>query len=507
MLPIVRSKRREARCKCVSGSARSSAEGTTLRIEVGASRTAAKGGAIGGSRQSEALWLPKWLRSKQLRGTIDHLQDFHLDVDYSINGDNKKMCHYEGSTGDGKLGEYGDYMCDAPQSLVMYALKEAKRLFPNPDLIIWTGDNIPHIDNYDWDYVNNVLNITTEALFSEFPNVTILPTFGNHDYSPANAFDKSSVLYEKGWELWEKQINATEKDRFLLGGYYKHHLGNTSILMLNTNLYYKPNKAYDNFTNKEDPADQFAFMETELKAASKCRKNPSPKCSSTVHIVAHIAPGVFERTPNFTWFRDPYNEKFLKLVVDYSDVIGMMIFGHHHTDTFHLVKDDSGKAVGFLLMSPAVTPWFSSLEGAGANNPAFRVYDVDYNGTFNDIFTYYINLTELNNNRTTPFTLEYSFKKEYGIAGPIDLNAMVTLVEQMKTNNTVFQKYINFNSVLWDPKMPVDSYRAGQLCSLEFADYPRYYSCLNQENSSRLRDGFYAIAIALLTSLYLEFLL
>uniref|UniRef100_A0A1I7X8C4 Glutathione S-transferase n=1 Tax=Heterorhabditis bacteriophora TaxID=37862 RepID=A0A1I7X8C4_HETBA len=26
-------------------------------------------------------------------------------------------------------------------------------------------------------------------------------------------------------------------------------------------------------------------------------------------------------------------------------------------------------------MSPAVTPWFSSLEGAGANNPSFRVYD------------------------------------------------------------------------------------------------------------------------------------
>ncbi|RCN35991.1 hypothetical protein ANCCAN_18136 [Ancylostoma caninum] len=61
--------------------------------------------------------------------------------------------------------------------------------------------------------------------------------------------------------------------------------------MLNTNLYYRPNKAYDNFTNKEDPAEQFAFMQSELEAASKCRKQPSPGCSPTVHIVAHIAPG------------------------------------------------------------------------------------------------------------------------------------------------------------------------------------------------------------------------
>lgn len=55
------------------------------------------------------------------------------------------------------------------------------------------------------------MNITTTALFNQFPNVTILPTFGNHDYSPANAFDKNSVLYSTCWELWKKQIDAAEK--------------------------------------------------------------------------------------------------------------------------------------------------------------------------------------------------------------------------------------------------------------------------------------------------------
>ncbi|VDK50566.1 unnamed protein product [Cylicostephanus goldi] len=79
-------------------------------------------------------------------------------------------------------------------------------------------------------------------------------------------------------------------------------------------------------------------METELTSALICRRYLLSNCTRTVHIVAHIAPGVFERTPGFSWFRDPYNEKFLNLTIKYADVIGLMIFGHHHTDTFHLVK-------------------------------------------------------------------------------------------------------------------------------------------------------------------------
>lgn len=51
------------------------------------------------------------------------------------------------------------------------------------------------------------------------------------------------------------------------------------------------NSAFVNFTNKDDPAGQFAFMESEMKSAMLCRKNGTTYCSPTVHIVAHIAPG------------------------------------------------------------------------------------------------------------------------------------------------------------------------------------------------------------------------
>lgn len=76
------------------------------------------------------------------------------------------MCHDDGTERNTTLGEYGDYMCDAPkvsngiqcnfnieyfQPLIQLAIDESARIFPNPDLIIWTGDNVAHIDGYGWE--------------------------------------------------------------------------------------------------------------------------------------------------------------------------------------------------------------------------------------------------------------------------------------------------------------------------------------------------------------------
>ncbi|CAD6195385.1 unnamed protein product [Caenorhabditis auriculariae] len=410
--------------------------------------------------------------------TVLHLADFHLDVDYSTKGDASKMCHVGNQTAKATLGSFGDYMCDSPKPLVQHAIDEAKRLFPDPDLLLWTGDNTPHVDGYDWNYVMNAMNTTTTLLFSKFPKTQILPTFGNHDYAPANAFDLSSTLYSRTWDLWSKQLGDQNKATFLSGGYYKLRLKNATAVVLNTNLYYNANKAYGNFTDKTDPAGQFAFMEAELQAAEQCPNRVTDNCTSQVHIIAHIGPGVFERSPNFTWFRPEYNEKFLNLTTRYANSIGWMIFGHHHTDTFHLIKDQLGNVVQLALMAPSVTPWFSDLPGAGANNPSFRTYETDDYGKISDINTYYINLDDLNKNASTPFVFEYSFKQAYGIFGDVTPRKMSDVLENMKKNDSLFQTYINYNSVLWKPAMPQGIYRGAQLCSMEWSDYPRYDDCM-----------------------------
>uniref|UniRef100_A0A0N5ASH1 Metallophos domain-containing protein n=1 Tax=Syphacia muris TaxID=451379 RepID=A0A0N5ASH1_9BILA len=311
-------------------------------------------------------------------GMVLQLTDFHYDEFYSIYGEpsSKNLCHNTTLNSNATNGEYGDYMCDANEvtirryKLILHMLNYVKKT-PNLDYIFWTGDNFPHIENYTIEALENTIKKVTGFVQEAFPHTLVLPTFGNHDYSPANAFpDNGSILYDYVYELWKHWITEENKETFLRGGYYKYKIKDkVIILVLNTNLYYQPNKAYDTFANKSDPAGQFKFMFDTLEDAKAS--------NSTVHVVAHIAPGVFERTPSFKWMHREYNEKFIKITVKYASVISSMIFGHHHTDTFHIVKDPESKPVQVYFMAPALTPWFSSLKGAGSNNPSYRILKYD----------------------------------------------------------------------------------------------------------------------------------
>lgn len=71
--------------------------------------------------------------------------------------------------------------------------------------------------------------------------------------------------------------------------------------------------------------------------------------------------------------------------------------------------------------------------------------------------------------------------------------SMNSLLQRMKTNDTLFQKYIEYNSVLWSPKLPDGKFRYAQLCSIEFPDLDDYYSCMSisptDEPTSTPSDG------------------
>ena len=102
-----------------------------------------------------------------------------------------------------------------------------------------------------------------------------------------------------------------------------------------------------------------------------------------VFLFAHIPPGKFERfyqtyeeKQGFPWFNPDYNKKYLGTLQNYSDVLHLQLYGHHHTDMFKLITDGSeGNVVGVGLLAPAVTPWLSTLAPeTGANNPALRLF-------------------------------------------------------------------------------------------------------------------------------------
>ena len=50
-----------------------------------------------------------------------------------------------------------------------------------------------------------------------------------------------------------------------------------------------------------------------------------------------------------------------------------------------------------MFLSPAVTPWKSTLPGVGYNNPSLRLYKYDKTTSqVLDYYEYYLNLTEAN---------------------------------------------------------------------------------------------------------------
>ena len=58
-----------------------------------------------------------------------------------------------------------------------------------------------------------------------------------------------------------------------------------------------------------------------------------------VLIAGHVPPGVCGRCNNTWWMRPSLNERFVKLLQQYHSIIVAAIFGHEHTDSFHVVYD------------------------------------------------------------------------------------------------------------------------------------------------------------------------
>ncbi|KHN72634.1 Acid sphingomyelinase-like phosphodiesterase 3b [Toxocara canis] len=409
------------------------------------------------------------------------LTDIHYDRDYSAQwGNVVEKCHRKTGVPRSKLGQYGNYACHSPKSLIRNMLAAAKKVISNPDFVFWTGDSVSHLDNSNNEtHVLKELQVVSDMVANTFPQAKILPVFGIHDSAPAGAFpDRNCSLYNNVYKLWKRWIGANNKETFLKGGYYKYQApNNMMILALNTNLYYKFNRAIPTFANSDDPAEQFNFMQETLNEAQRQQR--------VVHVIAHTAPGAFERIPNFTWMLPKYNKRFIQLTIRYARVIKWMLFGHHHTDTFHVVKDPkTNRAMQVYLLAPAVTPWFGNLENSGSNNPSFRVFDYDSNNKeLLDVKTYYVDLNQLNKNASTQWQLEYSMAQAYGI-NAINANTMSNALNQMKTDDETFRKYIEYNTVRWNYSIPTGKFRGAQLCSMEYVDFALYKSCMSNWTST-----------------------
>ncbi|XP_063487570.1 acid sphingomyelinase-like phosphodiesterase 3b isoform X3 [Symphalangus syndactylus] len=311
----------------------------------------------------------------RFRGKFWHIADLHLDPDYKVSKDPFQVCPSAGSQPVPNAGPWGDYLCDSPWVLINSSIYAMKEIEPEPDFILWTGDDTPHVpdEKLGEAAVLEIVERLTKLIREVFPDTKVYAALGNHDFHPKNQFPAgSNKIYNQIAELWKPWLSNESIALFKKGAFYCEKLlgpsGAGRIVVLNTNLYYTSNALT---ADMADPGQQFQWLEDVLTNASKA--------GDMVYIVGHVPPGFFEKTQNKPWFREGFNEKYLKVVRKHHRVIAGQFFGHHHTDSFRMLYDDAGVPISAMFITPGVTPWKTTLPGVanGANNPAIRVFEYD----------------------------------------------------------------------------------------------------------------------------------
>lgn len=427
-------------------------------------------------------------------GTFWHVTDLHYDVNYTTSGSRDKMCwnqatRSEDGAGSASPGQFGDYECDAPLSLVMSAVQAMANLHPKPDFVLWTGDDTAHVaDSYfNTNKVVDIVGALTSILNQSFPTTPFFPILGNHDYYPKNQFPLGkSDLQTQVADLWRSWLTKIPYTSFQADGRYWADVQgtNVTIVALNTLLWYKSNDntAFlpDSDPNGADPGKHFAWADEVLRKLSARKRR--------VYIIGHIPPGKFERyqqtKEGFHWFQPRYNDRFIQMIQNHSDVIEAQFFAHHHTDSFRLFfKDqhehDPGSPVSYLLVAPAVTPWRSTLSPeTGANNPAVRLISFDtVTGKLTEVSTYYLDLGNANTQGKADWKLLYNFTTAYGLSS-VSPSSLYNLAKNLKTNTTMFERYYRANTVGLENSTACSSQcNLLHWCAITEVDYTRFSKC------------------------------
>ena len=269
---------------------------------------------------SSIFWLVMSAASASNR-TFLHLSDIHVDFEYTENGAIDNHCHKPTAEGS-NVSRYGSYHCDPPKILVESAFEAMKKFVKNPDFILWTGDNSPHVDTLKTKDVMKHLSYVTKKLYQLYPGIPVIPVLGNHDSAPKDFFpypdgeNYTSDYYNNyltdGSFGDFLPVGSDASEEFKKCGYYvkrnKTLYANITqtFIVLNTALYYNNAALPPPFP--DDPCGQLDWLE---KTLSECK----PK-NENVFIMAHVPPGYFAgKNVSFPMFLDDkYTSKFLDIV-------------------------------------------------------------------------------------------------------------------------------------------------------------------------------------------------
>ncbi|XP_029352921.1 cyclic GMP-AMP phosphodiesterase SMPDL3A [Echeneis naucrates] len=407
-------------------------------------------------------------------GRFWHITDLHLDPTYHLAPDPTQVCFSSKGAPAAGAGLFGAFLCDSPFRLIQSAFTHMAALTQPEDFIIWTGDSPPHVpvDELSTDTVVQVISNMTQTIRQHFPNLTVYPAVGNHDYWPQDQMPASTnIIYRAAAELWRPWLQPDALLTLSQGGFYSQLVtAGLRVVSLNTILYYGPNKASSNMT---DPAGQFEWLEETLERATQSLEK--------VFIIAHVPVGYLPFARNITAVSQIHNERLVAIFRKYSGVIAGHFYGHTHRDSIMVLLDQEGKPLNSLFVSPAVTPIKNYLEPY-SNNPAFRMYLYDrMDFGLLDIWQYYLNLTEANQKQRSDWRLEYIMTKAFGLTDLQPSSLLQLGLSFRLPQAAAFQRYFTNFMVSYNSSITCEGdCKLSQVCAVLHLDQPSYAKCVGQ---------------------------
>lgn len=359
---------------------------------------------------------------------------------------------------DTRMSAYGE---DTNWKLLRSTL-DAASAQPKPDLVLVSGDFLVHRFRARFDaaatdhsdaafrsFTAKTMRFLAAELRATFPATPILPVLGNNDAECgdyalrpggtflANTLDVAAGMIGPGGE------KALRQSWPALGNYVMPNpaLADHLIAVVNTN-YFSPNYKNDcGAPSDGNPAQAtLAWLRRALSEAEAAHRK--------VWLAYHIPPGIdafatarqasCPVTP-VPLFAEPYARDFDALMARYRATVTASFAAHLHMDGFRLLGD-GGKPVGFVLVTPAISPIFGQ-------NPAFRSVAFADDGTITDQSVYFLaNLPDAVSGAAAQWRLETDFGATWNLPR-IDLASLETLYRRTGSSAAARERWLDIYAV------------------------------------------------------------
>ena len=138
-----------------------------------------------------------------------------------------------------------------------------------------------------------------------------------------------------------------------------------------------------------------------------------------------------------------------------------------------------------MFLTPAITPWKSTIPGLGANNPSLRLFQYCRDtGHIRDYQQYYLNLTQANLMGKAVWELEYAPTNDFNIPD-VSAKALDSLIADFEKDiGEKFHRYFVYNSVSQDLSSACDAVcKRKHTCAMRYIDYKQYQQCVEANTS------------------------